>query len=122
MDESECAVCSGGGDKPVLAAVEKKSAQTAHVLAMKEVEKKRGGEFSFVELYSIYFKRIYDHEYSRNLYYMRNKHEHELYKSAVKTGNLCDYHGEFDEAFNEQCMKDLDKKYARNKWPNVCNW
>jgi hypothetical protein len=122
MEELPCAVCANGGDKPVLQAVEKKSAQTAHVLAMKEVQKKREGEFTFVELYSIYFNRIYEHEYSRNLYYMRNKHEHELYKSAVKTGNLCYYHGEFSEAFNEQVMKDLDKEYTHNEWPNKGRW
>jgi hypothetical protein len=115
MDELPCAVCANGGDKPVQEAVEKKSAQTAHMLAMKQVETKRSSEFSFVELYSIYFKRIYEHEYNRNLYYMRNKHEHEIYKSAVKTGHLCEHHGEFSEAFNEQVMKDLDKEYAHNE-------
>jgi hypothetical protein len=122
MTDPVCAVCSGGGDKPVQAAVEKKSAKTAHILAMKQVEQKGSSEFSFVELYTIYFNRIYDHEYGRNLYYMRNKHEHEIYKSAVKTGHLCDYHGEFSEAFNEQVMKDLDKEYAHNKWPNKGRW
>jgi hypothetical protein len=122
MSEEICLVCSGGGDKPVLKAVERRSAKTAHELAMKEAIKKASKDFSFVELYTIYFKRIYDHEYSRNLYYMRNKHEYQLYKEALKTWALCDYHGEFDLGFNETCMKDLDKKYSRNKWPNPVHW
>lgn len=118
MDEDDCLVCKNGGDKPVLEKVERKSAQTAHELAVKEAQKRRGGEMTFVELYSVFFKRIYDHEYARNLYYMRNKYEHELYKKALEKGELCHYHGEFDPGFNEKCMKDLDVKYAKSKWPN----
>lgn len=122
MDEQDCLVCKNGGDKPVLKAVERRSAKTAHELAMKEAEKKASKDFSFVELYTIYFKRIYDHEYSRNLYYMRNKHEHEIYKKALKTQELCYYHGEFDPGFNEKCMKGLDAKYSKCKWPNPVRW
>ena len=94
----------------------RRAAQTAHVLAMEQADIS-DTRFTWIELYKLYFDRIYEHEYKRNEYVERERAEMRLRKE-VGVGALCGYHGEFDDKFVERVHRDLEAKYAKSKWPN----
>ena len=114
-----CPVCKELASGKVEAIAKARAANTAHVLAVKEAEKalKKNKEFSFVDLYTIYFRKIYDHEYARNHYVER---ERITYFESVNPKNretICDYHCEFEDEFKKKVYKEVEKNYAKSKWP-----
>ena len=99
-----------------------KAMRTAHELAMKKSESV-SGEFETVDIYLLYFRRIYDHELKRRLEIMYAREE-----LAVLLRNLdkevCGYHQEsqmwYDtEEFGKKkdYLKDAEKNYRESKWP-----
>lgn len=99
-----------------------KAMRTAHDLAMKKSES-ASGEFEKVDIYLLYFRRIYDHELKRRLEIMYARED-----LAVLLRNLdkevCGYHQENQmwyetEEFGkkEDYLKAAEKKYRESKWP-----
>ena len=111
--EEDCIICKNQktGDAERIARA--RAATTAHALAMKESEA-GDSRFSFLELYGIYFPKIYTHEYKREHTMERERQEHILYFSG--NGPICYYHSEFDDDFVLECYKKTEQEYAESAW------
>ena len=97
----------------------KRATRTAHLLAVKECEKKSSdARMEYVDLYTTMFRRIYEHEYKRNMFVERQRRDYAIRMSRSQWNDLCDYHAEFDDDFCERVMRDVEKEYAKSKWPN----
>jgi len=93
----------------------KRASQRAHTLAMKEVEN-CDAKFFFLELYGIFFPRIYKHEYDRELHFEREKQQLTLQLKPENADKLCCYHGEFTNAYNTEIFKEVKQLYDIGKW------
>jgi len=99
-----------------------KAMRTAHDLAMKKSESATG-EFEKVDVYILYFRRIYEHELKRNMKILYAREELAcLLRNLDK--EVCSYHQESqawyeDEEFGKKkdYLKDAEKKYRESKWP-----
>lgn len=95
----------------------KRAARAAHALCLNECEKGTDARFEYVDIYVTLFRRIYEHEYTRNMYVERERRDYAIRMSSERK-HLCDYHLEFDDAFCRSTMKSVEREYARSKWPN----
>jgi hypothetical protein len=118
---TECPMCQYPyPDFEVLA--HPKAMRTAHDLAMKKSES-ASGEFEKVDIYLLYFRRIYEHELKRTKKILTARAEHEcLLRNLDK--EVCCYHAESQmwyetEEFGkkEDYVKDAEKEYCNSKWP-----
>jgi hypothetical protein len=99
-----------------------KAMRTAHDLAMKKSETVVG-EFEKVDIYLLYFRRIYDHELKRNMKILYAREELAcLIRNLDK--EVCSYHQESQmwyetEEFGKKkdYLKDAEKEYRESKWP-----
>ncbi len=116
-----CIVCDKLASGIVEAKAKARAAKTAHVLAVKEAEKalKKNRDFSFVDLYTIYFRKIYEHEYLRNQYVESERITYFESVNPKNRGSICDYHCEFEDEFKKKVYKVVELNYARSKWPNT---
>ena len=118
----ECKVCEliKEGGESVHAISHARAVRTAHVLAIKESV---NTTFTFVEAYTVYFRRIYEHEYKRNKKVEQERLSRRCYKRARKEypDQICDYCGEFSDAFKEAVHAEVETIYARSKYPNPLN-
>jgi hypothetical protein len=114
-----CPVCKELGSGKVEGVAKARAAKTAHVLAIKEAEKalKISKDFSFVDLYTLYFRKIYEHEYERNHYVERERISCFLSIDLKNKPNLCGYHNEFEDGYKIYIHKKVEAKYAKSKWP-----
>lgn len=96
----------------------KRASRTAHVLAMKECEKNPDPRFNYVDVYTTMFRRIYEHEYKRNMFVERERRTYNIRMSRTQWNDVCSYHAEFDDDFCEEVMKKVEQEYAKSKWPN----
>lgn len=87
----------------------------AHTLAMKESEKE-DERFSFLELYGLYFRKIYQHEYSREWVMEREKNNLDLKLAPENARKLCSYHGEFDDAYSLEVFEKTKQEYNEGGW------
>jgi hypothetical protein len=116
VDEKHCPVCSAPKTYREIA---KKSAwRTAHELATKEAQKP-DARFTPVQVYTLMFPIIYEHEYKRRAHVERERQD---YKHKFEAAQLCSYHGEFDEEFSTNVMRRVEQKYSVTKWPNALEW
>jgi hypothetical protein len=98
----------------------KRATKTAHALAIqKATEGIKGLEWE--EVYSLFFPKIYRHEYQRNL---KLEQEIELEESVARNMNnpdVCSYHDEdigwTHDGTHKESMKGLRREYAESKWP-----
>ena len=99
-----------------------KAMRTAHDLAMKNSENVVG-EFEKVDVYLLYFRRIYDHELKRNMKIMYAREELAcLIRNLDK--EVCSYHEEsvgwyISDTFGKKkdYLKDAETEYRNSKWP-----
>jgi hypothetical protein len=115
---SDCVICknqeTGDAEKVAM----KRAAATAHELAMNEAEK-GDKRFSFLELYGVFFSKIYKHEYKRELTMESERQQHVLRFDPKNAHTLCDYHNEFDDAFCLEVYEETKKTYSNSKWKPV---
>ncbi len=96
----------------------KRSLKTAHILALKETAKP-DSRFDILDVYTTMFRKIYQHEYTRNMYVERQRAIHFSRIMAKKEGlPVCYHHDEFDDAFCNKVHKKVETEYASCKWPN----
>ena len=113
-----CPTCTMS-DSEIIRISQKRATHTAHVLATKECEKNaKDSRIEHVDLYTTMFRRIYEHEYRRNMYVERERRNHLIRMSSSVWNDLCEYHGEFDDDFCDRVMKQVEQEYAKSKWPN----
>ena len=106
-------------DREIIRISQKRATRTAHVLATKECEmRSMDCRMQHVDLYTAMFRRIYEHEYRRNMYVERVRRNHLIRMSSSVWNDLCEYHSEFDDDFCDRVMKQVEQEYARSKWPN----
>jgi hypothetical protein len=99
-----------------------KAMRTAHDLAMKKSESATG-EFEKVDVYILYFRRIYDHELKRNMKILYKREELAcLLRNLDK--DVCDYHQESQMWYETEeygkkkdYLKDAEGEYRETKWP-----
>jgi hypothetical protein len=99
-----------------------KAMRTAHDLAMKKSES-ASGEFEKVDVYLLYFRRIYEHELKRRMAIMYAREDLAcLLRNLDK--EVCGYHQESQmwyetEEFGKKkdYLKDAEKNYRESKWP-----
>jgi hypothetical protein len=91
----------------------KKAAKTAHEIAVKEANQQE--VYTFLDSYIMFFKRVYEHEYTRNC---RIEYERKHYNIRKTANAQCDYHSAFDEERYKEIIKKAESEYADNKWPN----
>lgn len=96
--------------------------RTAHELAMKKSETTIG-DFEKVDVYLLYFRRIYEHELKRKTKILAARAE---YACLLRNLNreVCSYHAESQmwyesEEFGKKkdYMKDAEREYSSSKWP-----
>ena len=99
-----------------------KAMRTAHELALKK-SSTASGEFDAVDVYLLYFRRIYEHELKRTMKILYAREELAcLVRNLGK--EVCSYHSESqgwyeDETFGKKkdYLKSEEKEYAETKWP-----
>ena len=99
-----------------------KAMRTAHDLAMKKSESVVG-DFEKVDVYLLYFRRIYEHELKRNTKILAAREEHaRLVRNLDK--EVCSYHEEsvgwyISDTFGKKkdYLKDAETEYRNSKWP-----
>jgi uncharacterized protein YfaT (DUF1175 family) len=99
-----------------------KAMRTAHDLAMKKSESATG-EFEKVDVYLLYFRRIYDHELKRNMKILYAREELAcLVRNLDK--EVCSYHQESQAWYEsdefgkkKDYLKDAEREYRETKWP-----
>jgi len=100
-----------------------KAMRTAHELALTK-SSTASGEFEAVDVYLLYFRRIYEHELKRTMKILYRREELAcLVRNLGK--EVCDYHSESQgwyesEKFGKKkdYLKDAETTYANSKWPN----
>lgn len=78
--------------------------------------------FDFVDLYPIYYRKIFQHELARNM----KVEEERLSWSSTKHARanklpLCSYHNEFSQMYHDLVHKSVETEYSRSKWPKSCD-
>lgn len=73
------------------------------------------------EVYTLFFPKIYRHEYERNLKLEREIELEESIKRNMNHPDVCGYHQEnlgwYEDGSHAQSMKGVRKQYAESKWP-----
>ena len=117
---SECPICNDWCGPKSKEISHKRAARTAHELAMKKADEGIIG-LEWVEVYGLFYPKIYKHEFERNLKLERELELDESVKRNEKHPDVCDYHGENIEWMNDgshdKTMKELRHKYSTSKWP-----
>ena len=111
-DPSSCKLCEES-TTGVHEVASKKATKTAHEIAVKKANEQE--VYTFLESYIMFFKRIYEHEYTRNC---RIEYERNHYNLRGKANAQCNYHSAFDDERYKKAIKDAESEYADNKWPN----
>lgn len=120
---SECPMCQyPSPDFEALA--HPKAMRTAHDLAMKKAEIPIV-DFEKVDIYLLYFRRIYKHELKRNIKILVARADHEcLIRNLDK--EVCSYHSENQmwyetEEFGKKGddLKEAETEYTNSKWPKL---
>jgi len=114
-DFETCPCCKYGYTKKAEKVAHKRASQRAHNLAMKEAESE-DARFTFLELYGMFFPRIYKHEYDRELDFEREKQQLNIQLKPENADRLCSYHGEFTNTYNIDIFKEVKIKYDKGKW------
>lgn len=116
----ECPICKDWMGPKSKEISRKRAARTAHTLASKKADEGLVG-LEWEEVYSLFFPKIYRHEYQRNL---ELEQAIELEESVKRNGDhpdVCWYHLENVEwatdGFQKKYMKELRRNYAQTKWP-----
>lgn len=113
----------------ILELCQRRAARTAHFQSMIMMEpyltKPTGFMrilgLEFVDWYTVYFRKIYEHEESRNRTIEFERIRYRSTKHARDHGlRLCKYHGEFDQEFCEAVYKTCETRYSRSKFPKHC--
>lgn len=98
----------------------KRASRTAHDLATKKADTGMEG-LEWEEVYTLFFPKIYRHEYERNLKLEREIELEESVKRNMNHPDVCSYHAEnimwHAEDPKGRLMKNLRKEYANSKWP-----
>ena len=113
LDRDECDCCKYNDTKAAERVAKERAAARAHTLAMKEAERE-DARFSFLELYGLFFPKIYTHEYNREWTMEREKQQEAIRLTPGR--KLCDYHNEFDDDFCRKVYKQVARDYAKSKW------
>jgi hypothetical protein len=100
-----------------------KAMRTAHELAKKESEKVLPAGFDAVDVYTLFFRRIYEHELKRNMKILYAREELACLLLNLDK-EVCSYHQESQawyesEEFGKKkdYLKDAEKEYRESKWP-----
>ena len=98
----------------------KRAARTAHLLASKKADEGIA-ELEWEEVYSLFFPKIYRHEYKRNLELERAIELEESVERNKDHPDVCEYHQEnigwAEDGSHAKTMKNLRRNYAESKWP-----
>lgn len=118
-DDNFCSVCHASKTKNYEQIAINRSAKTAHVLALKEASKP-DDRFTFIELYTTLFRKIYDHEYIRNMHIEKERGIRQVSEDCVRYGvYMCyDHHEYYSDYTYVDPLKEAEKAYASCKWPN----
>ncbi len=111
--EQHCVICKSDARIPDGRAWDR-AMRAAHMLAAKE-SRRPDTRFTRIEVYMMMFRKIFDHEFVRNKIVERERFH---YKLRAPGATLCDYCGEFDDAFCKMVMKEVEREYSISKWPN----
>lgn len=120
MSYNECPICKDWCGANSAAISKKRASRTAHILAMKKADEGLA-DLEWEEVYSIFFPKIYKHEYERNLILEREIELEESLERNKHDPDVCDYHmeniGWTEDGFHKKTMKALRRRYAESKWP-----
>ena len=113
-----CVVCAELKKNDYKLVAHKRSVKTAHILAIREACVGLDRRFDFLDMYTVMFRKIYEHEYTRNSKVEYERLTHFTYLDAKRNNKeICHYHDEFDEGFCTGVHKEVEAKYAKCKWP-----
>jgi len=113
MSEPPSCILCEDSTKGIHEVASKKAAKTAHEIARKKANEQE--VYTFLDSYIMLFKRVYEHEYTRNC---RIEYERKHYSLRGKANAQCNYHSAFDEERYKKMIKEAESEYADNKWPN----
>lgn len=117
-----CPVCKADKKENYEHIAIKRSMKTAHILATKEASKP-DPRFNVLDVYTTMFRKIYEHEYTRNMHVER---ERAIHFSRIDGKNknipICDHHDEFTDEFCNEVHRKVEGKYASCKWPKPLPW
>lgn len=118
----KCPICNDWCGPNSMKIAQGRAAKTAHALAKDKADAGMAG-LGWLDVYNVFFSKIYIHELKRNLALER---ELELEKSVEKNQNhpdVCGYHCENvgwfqEEKENAKTKNSKRKEYDASKWPN----
>lgn len=123
MSYDECLICEDirESKSKVEEIARKRASRTAHQLASDQADVGFAG-LEWLEVYGIFFPKIFKHEYDRNLKFERELEQERIVKWHQDHPGICGYHSEsvgwLHDGFHAKCMKELRREYATSKWPN----
>jgi len=116
-----CNICNGirEAEKDIKMRSHKRAKRNAHEIAS-QIADKGLVHLSWCEIYTVYFPKIYDHEYKRSYNYEKYFAELVLFKNDKIRNDVCDYHwesilflgGDFEKRLNAK----IRKEFSESKW------
>lgn len=121
MSEEPCPMCKDLPKCEVRAkeTARQRASRTAHKLATDQAEVGYAG-LEWLEIYTLFFARIYKHEYERNLTFERAIENEKNTIRHQDDDNVCGYHWEnvmwLHDGFHKDTMKEVRREYATSKY------
>jgi hypothetical protein len=115
-----CPICNDWRGPKSKKISHKRALRTAHELATSTADKGIAG-LEWEEVYSLFFPKIYRHEYKRNLKLEEEIELEESIERNKENPNVCSYHQEnimWADDPDMDCSKRIRQEYAQSKWPN----
>jgi hypothetical protein len=121
-EDRMCDICDEKEPDSVKKLAHIRSNEFAHKYASLEADKMDKTHASWVEWYVIFYRKIYDHEFQRNILYEREKFHDVMYRKYRNSSRICCYHSEniewLDDGTHDRVQKEFREEYEQSCWPN----
>jgi hypothetical protein len=126
--EENCFFCKklSDADSIIHAETTGEASACATKVAKERADKERIKGVSWVDLYMMYYRAAFEHEYRRRITLKTEETMNRLLETCPANERVCGYHSENVAWYNgtdstvdhEECQKEVRTQFRQSKWPN----